>query len=162
MKRQNHFWRPPSGTDGSRRANITVLAAACLILVFGFPAFAVDGGYIAMTRTQPQRATDAGALAACIKLEAGLSPTSASQSSVTSSAQTAAVAVAAANPAGNKSSVYVNPSSDVQFGTRSWNSTTGSWKETWGGSGPYNLVQGSANRGQGSGSSGDSPLPLVF
>jgi len=51
-----------------RRGIILVLAAACLILILAFAAFTVDVGYILVTKTELQHATDAAVLAATQEL----------------------------------------------------------------------------------------------
>ena len=56
MKRLLQLSRTPPGSGSRRPGNITVLAAAFAIVALGFTAFAVDVGYIAMTRTQLQSA----------------------------------------------------------------------------------------------------------
>jgi Flp pilus assembly protein TadG len=47
-----------------RRGAIAVFAAVLLVVMLGFVAFAVDVGYLSVTRTQMQNAADAAALAA--------------------------------------------------------------------------------------------------
>jgi hypothetical protein len=46
----------------SRRGNVLFLAVALLVVIFGFTAFAVDLGFISVTRGQLQKSADAAAL----------------------------------------------------------------------------------------------------
>ena len=50
--------------DEPRRGAVVVLAAACLVLLFGFLAFSIDVGYMAVVEAELQTAVDAAALAA--------------------------------------------------------------------------------------------------
>ncbi|HTI50019.1 MAG TPA: pilus assembly protein TadG-related protein [Planctomycetaceae bacterium] len=143
-----------------RRGNMVAMFALLLVPLCAFTAFAVDIGYISITRTQLQGATDGSALAAALQLGPGLGPgNNPTQTTVASNGRTAASAVASANPNGDKSSVYLNTSDGIQFGRRYSNGTT--WINSWG-TQPYNLVSVTANRGTGNSSAGDSPLPLFF
>lgn len=143
-----------------RRGNLVTMFALLLVPLCAFTAFAVDVGYIAVTRTQLNGATDGAALAAALQLGPGLGPGSdPTQATVANNGITAAVAVADANPNGDKSSVYLNSSSDIQYGRRYSNGTT--WINSWG-TQPYNLVSVTASRGSGNATAGDSPLPLFF
>lgn len=145
-----------------RRGNILALSAVFIIAVLGFTAFAVDIGYISLTKAQLQGASDSSALAAAYELAPGLGMVSQpSQSELAAAAKTAAVSVAALNPAGDYSSVYVDSTADVAFGQRVWNSATGTWQENWGVQ-PYNMVRVTAVRGRGMTASPDAPLPLFF
>ena len=51
-----------------RRGNVVPVVAILAVFLVGMVAFAIDTGYVAGTRTQLQRAADAGALAGCEKL----------------------------------------------------------------------------------------------
>lgn len=145
------------GGSPSRRGNIIVLAAAMMVGLMGFAAFAVDLGYISLVRNQLNVATDAAAISGALELAAGLGPgTTPTQSTVSTNGQTKAIATAAANRAGDKNTVTV-ASSQIRFGRRT--NTNGTWTDSWG-TQPYNLIEVTASRGGGSG--GDSPLPLFF
>lgn len=54
-----------------RRAMVVPLVAVCLLLLVGFIVLAVDAGYIYVSRTEMQRAADAGALAGASALPEG-------------------------------------------------------------------------------------------
>jgi hypothetical protein len=144
----------------NRRGNIVVLSAAFMVGIMGITAFAIDIGYIAMVRAQLNVATDGSALSAALELSNGLGPGSTpTQTTVASNAKTAASSVAAANAAGDKSSVFINTDGDVRFGRRTM--VDGVWTNSWG-TQPYNLVEIIASRGAGGSGNGDTPLPLFF
>ncbi|HID22058.1 MAG TPA: hypothetical protein EYP14_06610 [Planctomycetaceae bacterium] len=131
-----------------RRGAVLVLAAAMMVVVFAFLAFALDVGYIALTRTQLQAATDAAALGAGLKLIDGLGGLpERSASEVDSLARQAAEELAAMHSAGELASVHLNPERDVQLGRYEWNERTGEWTALWGVA-PYNLVRVTLRRDQ--------------
>jgi Flp pilus assembly protein TadG len=138
-----------------------VLAAAAMVMVFAFAAFAIDVGYMTMTRSQLQNASDAAALAGGMKLLDGLGPKPLGASTVSTSARQAAVELAAQNGAGDVASVYVDGTADVELGRRVWNTASQTWTETWG-TAPYDLIRVTARRDQPNGSNGDRTLPLFF
>lgn len=142
----------------SRRGGIAVLGAAMLVMIFAFAAFTVDLGYIALTRTQLQNAADAAALAACTDLLDALGnfPTR-TASQATAQAQASAVSVAASNRGGERSSVYVDPQADIEFGRATWNAAAGKWQVNWGNKGPFTAVRITVTRGQ-----RRDGLPLFF
>lgn len=144
-----------------RRGNIVVLAAASMIMVFAFAAFAIDVGYMTMTRSQLQNAADAAALAGGMKLTDGLGPKPTAPTTVATNSRQAAVDLAALNAAGDVSAVYLNGATDVELGRRVWNSGTQSWTESWGTS-PYDLIRVTARRDQANSTNGDRTLPLFF
>jgi hypothetical protein len=151
-----------------------MIAAGMIVMVFGFLAFSVDVGYIALTKAQLEVASDAAARAAAIELKEGLG-TAATMTSEQAAvvARQAAVDVAAANKAGDHQSVYANPTRDVRFGQVNYDPLAGVWVKQWGVT-PYNMVEVTLHRDQlpspggGSGegttqaSSPDGPLPLFF
>jgi hypothetical protein len=61
---------PRAHRSGRRPGNVVPIVAILAVFLVGMVAFAIDTGYVAGTRTQLQRATDAGALAGCEKLGA--------------------------------------------------------------------------------------------
>jgi Flp pilus assembly protein TadG len=150
--------------DERRRGSVLVLSAALLIVIFGLTAFALDIGFIALTKTQMQTASDASSLGACNELEEGLGaqPTLTMEQTLSTS-RAAAQAVANANPNGGLDSTYVNTTRDVRFGQAVWDPTTKQWAKSWGVS-PYNMVQVTVHRdtvteGQ---ALGDKPLDTFF
>jgi hypothetical protein len=58
----------PNRPRSHRPGNVIPIVAILAVFLVGMVAFAIDTGYVAGTRTQLQRATDAGALAGCEKL----------------------------------------------------------------------------------------------
>lgn len=157
-----------------RLGSILVLATGIMIMVFGFLAFTVDVGYIALTKAQLEVASDAGARAAAIELKDGLG-TGATKTpdEAAAAARQAAVDVVAANRAGDHYSVYANPTRDVRFGQVTYDPGSGTWVKQWGVS-PYNMVEVTLHRDQvpsqpdgGGGTTTanslpDGPLPLFF
>lgn len=82
-----------------RHGNILVLSAFMMIVMFAFLAFAVDIGYLYVTRDQMQRTADAAAIAACWDLIDGNAPSRQANSTTTSiTARTTAGTYAALNP----------------------------------------------------------------
>ncbi|MCH7989403.1 MAG: hypothetical protein IID46_09695 [Planctomycetes bacterium] len=144
-----------------RNGSILVLAAAMMVMILAFTAFTIDMGYIALTKTQLQAASDAGAHASGIELIQGFGPTPMSASSVAQLAKQAATDVSAAHQAGEVDSVYLAPNRDMRFGNLRWNDVSESWDELWGTT-PYNLVEVTLRRDQPLSGNGDGRLPLFF
>ena len=171
-KRRLHF---SLESHKKRWGSIILLAAGMMVMVFGFLAFSVDVGYIALTKAQLETASDAGARAAAIELKDGLGEGATKTPDEAKAAATqAAVDVAAANRAGDVNSVYADPSRDLRFGQVTYDPGSGTWVKQWGVS-PYNMVELTLHRdqvptsdstetGQGDpvSQSGDHPLPLFF
>lgn len=145
----------------NRQGSIVVLAAFMMVVIFAFVALSLDMGYIALTKTQLQAASDAGAHAAGIELAQGFGPISVSSGSIQTLAEQAAVDVAANFKSGTLPSAFVDPNRDIRFGQLEWNDFTGSWEETWGVA-PYNLVEVTARRDQAASLNNDAQLPLFF
>ncbi len=143
-----------------RNGAILVLAAIFLIVVFAFTAFTVDVGFISLTRTQMQAAADASALAAAMELTSDSNP-----ATVRQNAQTAAQEVAANFRNGDRSSVTLKPSSDIEFGKTIVNGN-GQTEMVFGtNQTPYNIVKVRVRRGTDVGANGqteDNRIPLFF
>ncbi len=163
-------WITKAASDPKRLGSILVMAAGMMIMVFGFLAFTVDVGYIALTKAQLESATDAGVRAAVIELKQGLgNGATLTSEEVQAAASQAAIQVAAANRAGDQQSVYADPVRDVRLGQVIYDPSTGTWQKHWGVS-PYNMVELSLHRdqesaadgNQGLETNGDGPLPLFF
>jgi hypothetical protein len=148
-----------------RTGSVLVLAASLLVVVFGLTAFALDIGFIALTKTQMQTASDASALAACLELENGLGVQPAlTTEQVATVSGTAAYTVAHANPNGGLDNTFLNVDRDLRFGQAYWNPETSSWTKTFGVA-PYNMVQVTVHRdtpANGSTPTGDQPLNTFF
>ena len=135
----------------SRRGNILVMAAIFMTTVLGFTALVVDVGYIIVIRSQMKSASDAAALAAGLELAAGYGPgATRTQSDTVTLARTAGQTVAAANRMLDRSSSYLNPTRDLEFGRRVWDSATQKFTYQWG-TGPYDCIKASILR--------DQPMP---
>ncbi len=160
---KHHITRRQTTTRATRRqGTILAISAAMLVMIFGFVVFTVDVGYITLTKAQLQAATDSATHAAVQDLERGLGMTpELSASELESAARDLAVVYASAHSAGGQSSVYLDPTRDIQFGQITWDSNTGEWVETLDVA-PYNFVQVTAHRDQGAGINGDSDLQLFF
>jgi len=170
MKAPNKSRRQPQTQAGGksrekRWGSIILLASGMMIMVFGFLAFTVDVGYIALTKAQLENATDAGANAAVIELRDGLGfGATKTEDEAEAAARQAAVDVAAANRAGDQHSIYADPNRDVRFGNVTYDPQSGTWVKQWGQS-PYNMVELTLHRDQlqtESQNDGDGPLPLFF
>lgn len=141
--------------SSSRQGNIIALSAAALAMILGFLAFTVDVGFIELTRTQLQAAADASALSAAMELSGTESP-----SIVRANARAAALDIAARFKNGEKSTLVLNPSTDIQFGRLSYNYDLQQNLIQWGDQyTPYNVVRVFARRT--AGTTNDS-LPLFF
>jgi hypothetical protein len=156
----------------SRRGAIIALSAVLMVVCFAMLAFTVDIGYTTLAKAQLRAAADGGSLAAGLELIDGLGPAPLRTSSqVQQLARAAALDIAARHKAGDKSSVSLIASRDVQLGRYQKNSSSGQWEYSWGTT-PYNMVRVAAIRGDkdpsdspndaGFPTTGDVPLPLFF
>lgn len=150
-------------TQETTRSGISVvMGALLLVMLFGFTAFAVDIGYITLTRAELQKTADAAALAAVIEMHDGYGAgATLTDAQVLANAQQAAAEVAAENRGGGLPSVYLDGPRDVRLGNVQWDQTTGTWVESWGVA-PYNLVEITLHRDQPGSPNGDRPLDLFF
>ncbi len=147
---------------GRRRGNVLVLAAGALVMVFAFTAFTVDVGYITLTKGELQKSSDAAVLAAALEMSDAHGPGKViTEADMLITARAAAVDVAGQNHAGGLDAAYCDGTRDVRFGQYTYSSATGTWTKTWGVS-PYNLVEVTLHRDQGSSTNGDRPLDLFF
>jgi len=171
MSRFTKFFRPLLGHKTEREGSVLVLAAICLVLVFGFTAFVVDIGYIAYSKAQLQNVTDAAVLSAALELDM-----MGDQGDVESNAIGAAMAVASTNPGGEitvqtddeeQPFQTVQPI-DIEFGRQVYNADTGRYQLYFGaGQTPYNVIKVTGKRtfrpGMGpEGGDLDARLPLFF
>src|SRR6516165_4736431 len=142
-----------------RRGAMVVIIAAALLMIFAFVAFTVDVGWLTVTKTQLQNASDAAALGSAMNLIKGFGPgATMNQTAVTTYCQNTAVTISAANRAGDVSSVFCNGTRDVQLGQYQWNGTA--WTMNWGVT-PFNMSRVTLHRDQ-AGTGGDRSLPLFF
>jgi len=146
-----------------RRGAALVLGAIMMVMLFAFVAFAIDIGFISLTRAQLQNNADAAALAAAQELSGVDDP-----ATVRTNARQAAYDVVVANVGGNANNANFDPAQDVVFGKLSWNSGTQSYTYQWGDQyTPYNVVKVFARRqlrppAPGSQAVLDQRLPLFF
>ncbi len=94
----------------NRRGAVVVLVAICLTMLFGFMAFAIDLGHIAVTESELQNAADASALSGANALSSG----------GRQAAIDAAMRQSTRNMAAGKA-VAVDPNLDVEIGI--WDTT---------------------------------------
>ncbi len=139
-----------------------MLTAGSLVMVFAFTAFTVDVGYITLTKAELEKSADAATLAASLELADAFGPGKlVTPAQAETNARAAAVAVAAANRAGGRTSVYADGARDVRVGRYSWDAASGTYVKQWGVA-PYNMVEVTLHRDQGGSANGDSPLDLFF
>lgn len=152
---RNHF------LSGKRQGKIALMTALMLVALIGILACALDLGWIAMTKTQLQAAADSASLAGGTELLPGLGfHATKTPTEVRDAVEIQSVAFAAANRAGDYSSVYIDAGRDIQLGTCKLNTGTNQWEFNWGDT-PYNAVQVTPKRNVHGGGM-DRPLPLFF
>jgi Flp pilus assembly protein TadG len=161
MKFDLPLFRVSKTRPRNRRGAVLALVAASLVMILAFVVFTVDVGYITVTKTQLQNASDSAALAGAMNLVNGFGPgATMNTATVTGTAENAAVTASAANKAGNINAVYCNGTRDVQLGQYQWNAASSSWTMNWGVT-PYNLAKVTLHRDE-AGTGNDGPLPLFF
>lgn len=147
----------------NRRGTISALAAVTVVAALAFAMFTVDVGYLTLALAELENAADASALAGAAELSQSLG-VGATEQEAEELARQAAKEVAAANPAADRDSVYLDSVTDVRLGQLQWNEQTQGWEKLWGVQ-PYTLVEVSVHRDRGSNSSvptPDGPIPLFF
>lgn len=149
-----------------RRGAVAVLMAFLMVILIGCVAFALDIGYISMTRTQLQAASDSSSLGGGTELLPGLGfNRTKTAEQVSSAAKTQAVLLAAANPAGDVAAAYADSERDVLLRTV-WQNEDGTWSTSAPGvierHNGYNAVSVTLLRNQAGGANGDHSLPLFF
>lgn len=126
----------------NRRGAALVLGAILMVVLFAFVAFAIDIGFISLTRAQLQNNADAAALAAAQELSGVDDP-----AMVRTNARQAALDVVIANVGGNPDNANFDPAQDVVFGKLSWNAAQQAYLYQWGDQyTPYNVVKVFARR----------------
>lgn len=120
-----------------RRGNIILLSAFVIIMAFGFAAFSIDIGYLAVAKGQLQSAVDAATLAAAMELNPNID-----QATVEQNVKDAATQVAGLNEVGNHSGLLLDPSVDIELGRRDWDSANSTFVFSFGPTAvPYNIVR---------------------
>jgi Flp pilus assembly protein TadG len=146
-----------------RRGIIVILTSFLLTALFAFVALSVDTGRVVLTETRMQNAVDAAALAASQEITAavyaagqGQGPANIDANSIAvAQARTMAAEVAEAN------GVYIDPATDVKFGKRTYNASTGEWTIAWNSS-PFSVVKVTARRTGSNTEAPDGKFPLAF
>ncbi len=144
-----------------RSGHIAIITALLLIVLIGMLAWAIDLGWIVMTKTQLHAAADSSSLAGGTEFLPGLGfHPEKTPEEIDPIVRSVAVDFAARNRAGDKLSVYVNSNRDILTGKARYSTTTGRWEFEWGGV-PINAVRVTPRRDV-PGGSGDEPLNLFF
>lgn len=136
-----------------------VLSFFTLVAAIGFVAFTVDVGIISHTKTRMQNAVDAAALAAVLEISNAIKNAGPDVENVPAYAQGQAAAVAEQVMAMN--GIYIDPSSDVEFGTGTYNEGTGKYEVSWGTSNA-NVVRVHARKDNADANAPDAKLNLFF
>lgn len=145
-----------------RRGAFMVIAVLCLVLTVGFVAFSVDIGMISLTRAKMQSACDAAALAGAMEITHAVETAPANETNITGYAKTAAAAKAA--QVAQLNGYYVNPSTDVVFGSRTFNPANGTFTTNWsiGASDPTNVLKVTCRKENSDLTKPDAKLRLLF
>lgn len=146
-----------------RKGVVVVITGFCLCALFAFVALSVDTGRMVLTETKMQNAVDAAALAAAQEITAAVYAAGQGQGNANIDANSIAVAQAKtmAQQVASANGVYINPATDVQFGKRGYDESTGTWPIQWGAT-PYNVVQVVARKTNSNVAAQDGQLPLAF
>ena len=129
----NNIRKRVSVDNGHRKGAVIVLAAAMLIVVFGFAAFTVDFGMIALTKGQIQNAADSAAHAAVLEVSRSFGPGGElTQDQAEDAARARAVEMVGLFRSGDQPITAADETRDVRLGRRSWNEQSLSWDEDWG------------------------------
>jgi Flp pilus assembly protein TadG len=120
-----------------RTGNIVLLSAFLMVMVFGFVAFTIDLGYVALAKGQLQNAVDAATLAAAMELNPNED-----QAVVKANVEAAVIEVAGMNPVGPEPGLGIDPTNDIELGRRDWDSVNNSWVFNFSPAAtPYNIVR---------------------
>ncbi len=163
MRPQQNNMKQHKQPPKSRQGVIVVLTGFTLIAIFAFVALSVDTGRIVLTETQMQNAVDAASLAAAQEITAAVYAAGQGQGSASIDANSIAVAAARtmAVQVASANGVYIDPNTDVRFGKRGYDGSTGTWPIEWDGT-PFNVIQVVARRTGSDTSAPDGQLPLAF
>ena len=144
-----HILRRPTGPHHrQRKGAIVVLAAAMLVVAFGFAAFTIDFGMVTLTKAQIQNAADSSSHAAVMEVARSFGPGyEITQDEAEEAARTRAVEMVGRFRSGDVVATVADITRDVRVGRRSWNDLSGTWDEEWGMT-PYNMVEVTVRRTQ--------------
>lgn len=152
-----------------RRGSIALVVGVLLVsgLLLGVLALSYDVGYMMMTQSELQSASDMATLSGGTEILAGLGENPVAPAVVVSNGTTQAVSFAGKNRNGERSvnngGSYADGARDVRFGWAEFNGA--GWDMHWGeelSGGGYNMIGVTLRRDQPGSSNGDDPLPLVF
>lgn len=146
----------------NRRGAFMVVAVFGLVLTVGFVAFSVDIGIISLMRTKMQSAVDSAALAAAMEITAAVQTAPPDETNITAYARGAAAQKAADVALLN--GIYVDPQTDVTFGSRIYNQNTRQFATNWsiGPNDAANVVKVVARKENSDMSQPDARLRLFF
>ena len=145
-----------------RHGNVLFLIAISWVVLLGMAALAVDLGYILLTKTQLQSASDSGSLAGGTELMPGLGLSAfRTPEEVEAFSKAAADEFVTYHRAGDQPAADILPSRDVRMGTAKLDIESGTWIFDWGAQ-PYNAVGVTTIRSDEGVSEADGPLPLIF
>lgn len=152
------LWRDDT-VGARRRGSFMTLGLFCLIVCMTFVAFSVDVGMISLTHTRMQNSVDAAALAAAMEITYAIENADEDVDDVLIYAKTQAsnVAVAVADTNG----VYVDPQTDVVFGHRTYNESSGEYDIAWG-QDPPNCVKVIARKDNDDLTAPDAKMQMLF
>jgi Flp pilus assembly protein TadG len=150
-----------SKVSPTRRGVFLVVGAVCLVAALALMALAVDIGVASLTKSQMQGAVDSSALAAAMEITNALTNAGTNVGDVFTYAQqqarTKAASVARLN------NIYVNPSTDVTFGRRYFDSNKNAYVIDWtAGASQTNVVKVTARRDSTTKNSPDAKVPSLF
>jgi hypothetical protein len=149
-----------------RTGAVAILAAIMMVMLMGMVALAIDLGYIILTKTSMQAATDAACLSGGTELIEGMGINPIPAEFVSVSAATIAKQYAALHPNGDIDTSYIDPDRDVRFGYAVYQKSSGEWQRYWEtqipGVGGYNMIGVTLRRHISQSPNGDGPLPLIF
>ena len=134
---QSTDWVKQASLKRKRRGNIVLLSAFVMVMIFGFLAFTVDIGYVAVSKAQLQNAVDAATLAAAMELNPN-----ADQAVVKANVEAAVIEIAGKNPVGPEQGLGIDPTNDIELGRRDWDSNNSTWVFNFSPTAtPYNIVR---------------------
>ncbi|MFV0446499.1 MAG: pilus assembly protein TadG-related protein [Planctomycetaceae bacterium] len=153
---------PYKADDLPRRGAFMIVALLTLIIVFAFVAFTVDLGLISMHRSKMQGSVDSAALAAAMEISHAVESAPATAADVVAYAKDEAAAKAA--EVAGMNGYYVDPNSDVVFGSRTFDEATEKYTIDWSipYSQPANVVKVIARKENSDLSAPDGKLRLFF
>ncbi|MCA9053977.1 MAG: hypothetical protein KDA75_09080 [Planctomycetaceae bacterium] len=145
-----------------RRGAFMILAVVCLMMTIAFVAFSVDLGFISLTRSQMQSAADAAALAAVMEITHAVETAPPEAADIVAYAKDEAADKAA--EVAQLNGFYVDASTDVAFGSRTFDESSGEYAVDWsiGWSDPANVIKVTIRKDDPDVTQPDGQLRLFF